>query len=125
MRLLKRFNPLILSLIIRRLSRRSSIRRPDEIRFAPIERSTRCETSTASSIVLILSASITLDMGVTLTVNPGILDIARTAALTYRPTDVPIPIGWMLNSATRISRLFAFGCTENRQATGESLVFTD
>src|SRR5205809_2581389 len=93
LRLLKRSNPRILSLIIRRLSRRSSIRRLDEIRFAPIERSARCETSTATSMVPILSASKTLDMGVTSTVNPGILDIARTAALTYRPTLVPIPIG--------------------------------
>ena len=107
-----RFNPFVLSLIFRCLSRRSSIRRLDEIRFAPIDRRIRCETSTASSMVPIFSASSTLDIGVTSRVNPGISDIARTAALTYCPTLVPAPMGWMLNSAIRTIRL-AFGCTDN------------
>jgi hypothetical protein len=62
-------------------------------------------------------------MGVTSKVNPGILDNARTASFTYRPTLVPDPSGWMLNSAITTIRLFAFGCTDNRWAE-ESLVFT-
>src|SRR6267143_1901353 len=97
------------------------MRRKDEIRLAPIDRSVRCETSTASKIVPIFSASSTLDIGVTSRVNPGISDITRTAALTYRPTLVPTPIGWMLNSAITTTRLFAFGCTDNRRSdeTGE------
>ena len=111
---INRFNPFVLSLIRRRLSRRSSIRRLDEIRLAPMDRRMRCDTSTAFSIVPILSASKTLDIGVTSKINPGISDMARTAALTYRPTLVPAPIGWMLNSAMRTVRLFASGCTDNR-----------
>jgi hypothetical protein len=118
------FNPRVLSLIIRRLSRRSSIRRLDEMRLAPIDRRTRCETSTALSMVPIFSASSTLDIGVTSKVNPGTSDIALTTALTYRPTLVPAPMGWMLNSAIRTIRLLALGCTDNRSATEESLVFT-
>jgi hypothetical protein len=74
-------------------------------------------------MVPIFSASSTLDIGVTSKVNPVISDIALTAALTYRPTLVPAPIGWMLNSAIRTIRLFAFGCTDNL-STEESLVFT-
>jgi hypothetical protein len=61
-----------------------------------------------------LSASKTLAMGVRSRVSPGIFDISRIAALTYRPTLVPIPIGWMLNSAITTIRLFAFGCIDNR-----------
>jgi hypothetical protein len=123
----KRFSPRVLSLITRRLSRRSSIRRLDEIRFAPIDLRARCEISTASKIVPIFSASSTLDIGVTSKVNPGILDKARTAVLTYRPTLVPAPIGWMLNSAITTIRLFAFGCTDNRYSkqNREGLVFTN
>ena len=69
------------------------MRRLDEIRFAPIDLRARCETSTASSIVSMFSASRTLDMGVTSNVNPRIFDNARTASFTYRPTLVPDPIG--------------------------------
>jgi len=95
------------------------------MRFAPMDRRTRCETSTALSIVPILSASKRLDIGEISRVRPGISDMAFTAALTYRPTLVPIPIGWMLNSAITTIRLFALGCTDNRPAEKESLVFTD
>jgi hypothetical protein len=103
------------------------MRRLDEIRFAPIDRRARCDASTASKIVPIFSASSTVDIGVTSKVNPGTFDNARTAALTYRPTLVPAPIGWMLNSAITTMRLFAFGYTDNRseEERGESLVFTD
>ena len=77
-----RLNSRVLSLIIRRLSRRSSMRRLEEIRLAPIDRRARCAASTACNIVPTFSDSRTLDIGVTSNVNPGILDNSRTAALT-------------------------------------------
>ena len=68
---MRRFNPRVLSLILRALSRRSSILRLDEIRFAPNDRRAWCDASTASNIVPIFSASSTLDIGVTSKVKSG------------------------------------------------------
>ncbi len=45
-------------------------------------------------------------MGVTWYSSPLILEMACSARLTYRPTLVPVPIGWMLNSAMETIRLF-------------------
>src|SRR2546422_10671934 len=44
--------------------------------------------------------------GSDLVLKPSILEIACSACLTYSPTLVPIPMGWMLNSAVDTIRLF-------------------
>src|SRR5437667_537418 len=45
-------------------------------------------------------------MGSDVVLKPSILEIACSACLTYSPTLVPIPMGWMLNSAMDTIRLF-------------------
>ncbi len=64
-----------------------------------MDRRAWCETSTARSIVPMSGASRTVAIGVTSYFNPGILERVWMAALTYLPTLVPDPMGWMLNSA--------------------------
>jgi len=55
----------VLSLIVLGLSRRSSILRVEEIRFAPINRNAECDSSTAFSIVRTSRASRIVAIGVT------------------------------------------------------------
>ncbi len=63
------------------------------MRFAPMDLRAWWETSTARTIVAMSLASRSVAIGVTSYFNPGILDIASTAALTYLPTLVPDPTG--------------------------------
>jgi hypothetical protein len=88
-----------LSSMVLFLSSRSSILRVDEIRFTPIDRRAWWDASTALRMVATSRPWRTVAIGVTWYFNPDICDKALTADLTYRPTLVPEPIGWMLNSA--------------------------
>jgi hypothetical protein len=88
------------------LSRLSSTLSKKSTLFAPILNTASCAASTADSMSESLTASTTVAMGVTRSLNFLSFLSSANAAPTYMPTLAPSPIGWTENSAMTRYPLF-------------------